>query len=135
MGNSHTLAPPLIDRVAAKIDTSGDCWEWTAYRTPKGYGQVWLGDRMWLAHRIVYEALVGPIPDGLQIDHLCRNPGCVNPMHLEPVTSWENSRRGGSFTHNTRKTRCPHGHPYDEANTYRTPGGARKCRTCRIGRH
>lgn len=74
---------------------------------------------------------VGPIPDGLVIDHLCRNPQCVNPMHLEPVTPEENTRRGIGGWNTRAKTHCPQGHPYSGANLYINPtSGARVCRTC-----
>lgn len=74
-----------------------DCWEWIGTRYGNGYGQAAIGDggRINQAHRVVYEALVGPIPEGLELDHLCRNPSCVNPDHLEPVTHAENMRRMG----------------------------------------
>lgn len=78
--------------------TPGDgCWEWTGARQPDGrydYGMFWDGTRAVRAHRFAYELLVGPIPVGLELDHLCRNPPCVNPAHLEPVTHAENIRRG-----------------------------------------
>lgn len=85
-------------------------------------------DRLNQAHRLMFELHRGPIPTGLQIDHLCRQPLCVNPDHLEPVTSAENTRRGKALI-----THCPAGHPYDDANTYlaeRPTGSARHCRTC-----
>jgi len=111
------------------IDLLTGCWLWTAAvknHTPgRDYGAIHYAQRQQSAHRVVYELCVGPIPEGLQIDHLCRTPRCVNPSHLEPVTSKENARRGiwGMKTH------CPQGHPYDEANTY-THGGKRFCRKC-----
>lgn len=78
-----------------------------------------------IAHRVAYETWVGPIPDGLTIDHLCRNRLCIEPTHLEPVTNRENIQRGG----NSLKTHCPQGHPYDEVNTA-SRNNRRYCRTC-----
>ena len=75
---------------------SDECWEWDGSRTNLGYGRIDIDGRTFLAHRLVYERRVGPIPAGLQLDHLCRNPGCVNPAHLEPVTSRENRLRGAT---------------------------------------
>lgn len=126
------------ERFWSKVDKSGDCWEWTAYKL-QGYGRFGVGGapknggRIVYAHRWSYEALVGPIPDGLQLDHLCRNRGCVNPDHLEPVTSRENTLRGESlWAINAQKTHCPQGHEYTPENTYyggRT-GNSRYCREC-----
>lgn len=118
---------PLIPRLERFVDVqSNGCWLWTGAITPGGYGQFGIAGRNLCAHRVVYELLAGPIPDGLQLDHLCRVPHCVNPEHLEPVTASENMRRAKSLI-----THCPRGHAYDEANTYITPRGARDCRTCR----
>jgi len=83
-----------------------------------------------LAHRAVYEALVGPIPKGLSLDHLCRNRACVNPEHLEPVSLVENVMRGVSpHAVNARKTHCAHGHAFTAENTYMVRG-ERVCRAC-----
>ena len=127
------LRPTFLERLVEKVNPlDTGCWEWTAYRNPMGYGQVGFGGRVVLAHRAVYEVLVRPIPDGLTLDHLCRNPGCVNPDHLEPVTTQENSRRGDHSRNGAdqrAKTHCPQGHPYDLANTGYT-GGSRRCRAC-----
>jgi hypothetical protein len=125
----------LPERLAEKIDFDGDCWMWIAATTSEGYGTVRLSNprRMRDAHRVVYESLIGPVPVGLELDHLCRVRHCVNPDHLEPVTHQENVRRGRSpaAAHMT-KTHCPQGHPYDETNTYRPPGtNQRTCRQCR----
>src|SRR6266576_3456485 len=99
-------------RFWAKVDRRGseECWPWQANRG-RGYGNVWIAGRMYRAHRVAYELLIGPIPEGLTLDHLCRNRGCVNPAHLEPVTSRENTLRGeGISANNARKTHCKHGH-------------------------
>lgn len=109
----------------------GPCWFWTGAQTSDGYGQFWLGRKLVSAHRFAYELLVGPIPSGLTIDHLCRNHHCVNTDHLEPVTNEENVLRGnGYMACNARKTHCPQGHPYDAENTHRNRRGGRRCREC-----
>ena len=100
----------LPARIEAKIAVRGDCWEWTAYTDPKGYGHVWDGETVGKAHRVVYEILVGPIPDGLELDHLCRNTGCVRPDHLEPVTPIENARRTRVAEYVARGVECKRGH-------------------------
>lgn len=107
----------------------GPCWHWTG-ATSNGYGRVRVDvDRP--AHRFAYELLVGPIPDGLVIDHLCRVRHCVNPAHLEAVTNAENILRGNGFSaRHARKTHCPKGHPYDEANTLIRADGSRNCIAC-----
>lgn len=118
------------ERFWAKVDASGVCWEWTASTDGiKGYGRF---DHQ-AAHRWAYEYLVGPIPDGMTVDHQCRNPPCVNPDHFELVTVAENTRRGGAFSaRNARKTHCPKGHEYTPENTkvYIRPGGRWASRYC-----
>lgn len=110
----------------------GLCWEWTGAKTTGGYGQFWLKPKKVVSHRFAYEQLVGPIPEGLQLDHLCRNRACVNPQHLEPVTQQINIWRGFSIvTANRLKTHCPQGHPYTAENTYLHPkNNGRICRAC-----
>ena len=120
------------DRFWEKVDKTGSCWLWMGYRQKRGYGVFGAESRqLVLAHRWAYEATKGNILPGFELDHLCRNTSCVNPDHLEPVSHQENVRRGRLFL---LKTHCPHGHPYDEANTYWIDG-RRRCRSCiRIAR-
>lgn len=122
------------DRILSKVtvDDETGCWEWQGYRQPAGHGRTRFGGRKVLVHRWVFEHLVGPIPDGLSLDHLCRNPPCCNPDHLDAVDHRTNVLRGvGPAAINARKTQCPKGHPYDEANTHIDGLGRRVCRTCR----
>lgn len=109
------------------------CWQWIRGKLKSGYGCARYNKKNWRAHRLYYELLVGPIPDGLTIDHLCRNRSCVNPGHMEVVTQGVNTLRGFSPSAiHARKTHCPKGHPFDEANTYVNPGRYfRGCRICR----
>lgn len=114
------------------IDQAG-CWVYSGYTT-NGYKKIRVGDRKLAAHRVAYEVLVGPIPVGLVIDHLCRNRACINPGHLRPVTQRENILAGeGIAPRNAAKTHCPQGHPYDETNT-NLYQGRRYCRACAAGR-
>lgn len=120
------------ERFWSKVDTSGDCWVWLAGRSSGGYGKFRLSRprRMVSAHRFSYEQVVRPIPEGLTLDHLCRNRACVNPAHLEPVSHRENILRGETLAAaQVARTHCPKGHPYDAENTYRA-GGKRYCREC-----
>lgn len=114
----------LLDRLEDKILVGDGCWEWAGSRN-WGYGQVNIGRQPMRAHRVVYEMLVGPIPDGLHLDHLCRNRACVRSNHLEPVTQAENNRRAGAA-----KTHCRQGHEYTEDNTAYTTIGSRRCKEC-----
>lgn len=110
------------------------CLEWTGSQNGHGYGQIKVGGRPEKVHRLMYQLWVGEIPEGLSIDHLCRNRICAAPDHLEAVTLSENTRRQLESIghHNAKKTHCPQGHPYDEENTrYATRGTGRVCRPCR----
>lgn len=131
---------PVIERLMKNVtETVTGCWEYAKYSQPArtdGYRQIGVrlaeGQfRQVMAHRVAYEMLVGPIPDGMQLDHLCRNRCCVNPEHLEPVTCRENLMRGtGHAARNAAKTHCPQGHPYDDENTGFNKSGGRYCKTC-----
>lgn len=123
---------PVAVRFWAKVDKTPTCWLWTGAKTGSGgYGVIRLGDTLVRAHRFAYEAMVGPIPDGLVLDHLCRVRACVNPGHLEPVTTQENVLRGeGPAASRAKQTACKYGHPFDEANTRITKLGQRRCRVC-----
>jgi len=123
------LPPDLLSKI--DLDGDGGCWLWKGYVSPRGYG---FAGRHTRAHRMVYETLVGPIPTGLQLDHLCRTRCCVNPDHLEPVTSIENVHRGLVGARMLAKTECPVGHPYAGSNLYVNPAGWRECRACRARR-
>ena len=124
---------PLERIMRDHVVNDDGCWIWTGSRNALGYGRVHFGasGRLKFAHRLAYELLVGPIPDGLVLDHLCRQPSCINPAHLEPVTDRVNILRGEGFAARAaRQTHCPSGHPYDDENTYRWRG-VRYCRACR----
>lgn len=119
----------VLDRLANKFTVGDDCWEWAAAKTKLGYGKFSQGGKYggWKpAHRVVYELLVGPIPDGLDLDHLCRNTSCVRPAHLEPVTNAENVRRA------MEKTHCSNGHEL-ATESYQYSYG-RYCRPCQLVR-
>lgn len=128
-----TVLSPALDRFAEKIAlTDGGCIVWIAGTQGEGYGQFFGGRKVpgehakIAAHRWSYEYHVGPIPEGYEIDHLCRTRLCVNPDHLEPVTPQENISRSHG---NGRKTHCPKGHPYSGPNL-RVYRGTRFCREC-----
>ena len=114
-----------------RVRKTPTCWNWEAALS-EGYGIFYNGSHRIRAHRFSYELLIGPIPTGLQLDHLCRNARCVNPAHLEAVTSRENTMRGlNSAADKARQAHCIHGHPFDLRNTYYRPDGGRVCRSCR----
>jgi HNH endonuclease len=122
------------ERFWPKVQKTDGCWLWLAGRGNTGYGSFWAGAEQTTAHRFAYELLVGPVPPGLDLDHLCRVRHCVNPAHLEPVTRNENLMRGTStlIAIAAAKTHCPQGHEYTAKNTYLISGKHRKCRTCQL---
>jgi len=123
---------PAIDRLLARVKYDSGCWVFTGCISVYGYGRITVDRDIGPhhTHRVAYEALIGPIPDGHDIDHLCRNRACCNPMHLEPVTRLENFKRG--FNAMRAKTHCPQGHEYTPENIYwLQPGNRRDCLTCR----
>lgn len=126
----------LPERFWSKVDQADNgCWHWTAATNGVGYGKYSINKRLFYAHRVAYVVLVGPIPGGLVLDHLCRVRHCVNPDHLEPVTQRENIIRGVSFfAIRAAQAHCVNGHPFDEANTMIVGNGTRKCRACCLAR-
>ncbi len=126
--NTEPPRPQTFDEYLASSVDVGDCWLWTRSIKANGYGGAAFAGKHHNAHLLVWRQLVGAIPDGLQLDHLCRVRHCVNPDHLEPVTPKVNAERGSKAT----KRWCIRGHDlWDEANTRIRPNGTRACRKCR----
>lgn len=134
--------PTYRQRLDARIQSrirrvESGCWEWTGRLDRGGYGVIGLykdgGQLIRGAHRVSYELYVNEIPEGKQIDHLCRVRSCINPEHLEPVTSKENTMRSSiaPATINSRKTHCVNGHEFTEENVYTCKEGHRRCKSCR----
>ena len=128
----------IVDRFMIQVmpEPNTGCWFWMGFVDQKGYGGAYHGGRMRYAHRVSVELFRGPIPKGLEIDHLCRVTGCVNPSHLEAVTKYINMERGmNPAAINKRKTHCKRGHEFTESNTRRftTKGGrqGRECKECK----
>jgi len=120
-----------LARFHRNVTMTAECWIWNGPQTPNGYGkwQRGPGFRERVIHRIIWEHHNNqPIPEGKQLDHLCRNRLCCNPTHLEPVTGSENTTRQDHA--HRRKTECPKGHEYTPENTRTTPAGRRVCKQC-----
>lgn len=133
---------PLEERyqymVAIQEDTDS-CWLWKGkHRKPRQYPAFKIDGKHIQVHRWTYEHFVGPVPEGLLVDHLCNNNNCLNPWHLEPKTSLANTMRGSTpARRNAERTHCIHGHPFDEANTryrksYTSERLHRWCATCNL---
>jgi hypothetical protein len=122
----------LTERFWAKVIKTDSCWLWQGYRHKvTGYGQIQINGRPELVHILSYKLAGRNIPNGMELDHLCRNRICVNPDHLEPVTHRDNVLRGiNACAKNARVIHCPKGHPYDLLNTYHRPDGGRDCKIC-----
>lgn len=120
----------LLDRIF--IDPITVCWNWAGSKAGGGYGLILVAGRVRGVHVLSYETFIGPIPDGLEIDHLCRNKGCINPEHLEAVTHRVNILRGNGITaKKAQQTICKWGHEFTPENTYATARGGRDCRACK----
>lgn len=129
---SEITTAAATERFWERIEKTDGCWFWRGNISVWGYG-IWQPGRgrSLRAHRVAYEAVVGPIPAGLVLDHLCRVKDCVNPAHLEPVTDRVNTLRGvGPSAINAAKTECKHGHPFTPENTRIDHKGKRVCRIC-----
>ncbi len=124
---------PAAVRFWEKVKIGHGCWEWTAAQKG-GYGTFWVSPTTMVAHRFSYEEVWGPVPEELELDHLCRNQLCVRPSHLEAVTHRENVIRGvNPAAIHAAATHCPKGHPYDEANTIIAKrSNWRSCRACKV---
>ncbi|MEV5451643.1 HNH endonuclease signature motif containing protein [Streptomyces sp. NPDC052535] len=131
-------AQTVMDRLIANLRQDGSCWVWTRSTNGDGYGLISIKRAMIRTHQVSYQLFVGSVPDGLQLDHLCRVRLCVNPDHLEPVTSGENTRRGTASQYlpdRSKWTHCKNGHAFTAGNTYTHPKtGYRTCRRCRADR-
>lgn len=126
-----------FDRFFSKVDISDQCWNWLGSNNGDGYGQIWFNGRMVLVHRICFEHFNHKIPDGMVIDHKCRNRSCVNPNHLQVVTLKENIQLGIPYrkdfyntgNRNIKRTHCKRGHEFTQENLVKSAKG-RMCRTC-----
>ena len=127
---------PIKQRLDRRVTQGPGCRVWTGYKAPLGYGQIRedKDGRLLYAHRVAYEIYVGAIPEGLELDHLCRNPSCANPEHLEPVSHRENLLRGvGIAAIYAARTHCQKGHEFSIENicNYKSDKGKRICKICK----
>lgn len=135
------LTPLQFSKVS--IDTETGCWIWGGGKNNSGYACIWNNKKSNSGHILVYEYFIGTVPENLQLDHTCHDPSvcrkgvkckhraCINPLHMEPVTSLENTRRGGRVGKQPIETICRKGlHELNEENTYVAPDGSRRCRPC-----
>lgn len=133
-GAAYDFSTEQVNRLFwNKISKSeAGCWVWTGRTLPNGYGSICFANRRWYTHRVSYELHYGPIPNGLHLDHLCRNRACCNPAHLEAVSCKENVHRSpiALAAINARKTHCDWGHELTGDNLIPRPEGQRHCRTC-----
>lgn len=130
---TQPISESVKNRFWSKVHKTDSCWLWTAYTDPDGYGRIRFDGRAYLAHRLSLLLAGKMVPDGLEPDHTCRNPACVNPDHLEPVTHKINSLRGaGVGSENAAKTHCIRGHELSGDNLADWPSmkGKRRCRIC-----
>lgn len=127
----NDLRTRLLARAIINPETC--CWEWAGAKTPEGYGRIKRDGAMYATHREAYRLwFAADVPEGLEIDHLCRVRNCLNPDHLEAVTGRTNKLRSEGFAGlNAAKTHCDSGHEFTPENTYITPAGARSCRECK----
>ena len=125
--------PSLRERVLRQLvtDQESGCLLWAGCVRSNGYAYITCGSKLLLVHRLMYEWFVGPIPEGLELDHLCRVTRCAAPAHLEAVTHRVNMLRSKTpAAANAVKNHCDRGHEFDLLNTYFTPQGFRQCREC-----
>jgi hypothetical protein len=124
----------LEQRILRRVIKGPECWEWDGFHATTGYGRFSIAHGVSkTAHRAVYEILSGPIPDGMELDHLCNNRGCVNPAHLEPKTHLDNTRRGKFAEHGSSLTHCKNGHertPENQMRRSKPRGPLSECLAC-----
>jgi hypothetical protein len=123
----------VLQRLFTRVEFTESCWLWRGSVSGDGYGGIRVSGRNQRVHRVAYELLVAPVPDGLVLDHLCRVRNCVRPDHLEPVTGRVNTLRGETITAKAlAATHCPQGHPYAGENLLARRKGWRGCRQCAL---